>query len=57
MICKKFKITNEMANKIVSLLRHDPLYRVLSSEGKKEIGLFTWDRVAENTLDVYREVV
>ena len=44
-------------NKIISLLRYDPLHRLLSSEGKKEIDLFTWDRVTENTLDVYREVV
>jgi len=49
--------TDELANKIVSLLRYDPLHRTLVIEGKREIDLFTWDRVAENTLDVYREVV
>jgi len=26
-------------------------------QGKQEIELFTWDRVAGSTLDVYREVV
>jgi glycosyltransferase involved in cell wall biosynthesis len=49
--------TDEMANKIISLLRYDPLHRTLANEGKHEIDLFTWDRVAENTLDVYREVI
>ena len=47
----------EMANKIISLLRYDPLQKTLSKEGKKEIELFTWDRVADNTIDVYTEVV
>ena len=49
--------TDEMANKIISLLRYDPLHNVLSKEGKREIDLFTWDRVAEKTLDVYRGIV
>jgi len=48
--------TDEMANKIISLLRYDPLHRVMSCEGKKEINLFTWDRVADKTIDVYNEV-
>ncbi len=45
--------TDEMANKIISLLRYDPLHRVMSYEGKKEIDLFTWDRVADKTVEVY----
>lgn len=49
--------TDEMANKIVSLLRYDPLHRTLASEGKREINLFTWDRVAEKTQAVYRGVM
>ncbi len=48
--------TDEMANKIISLLRYDPLHTMLSNEGKREIELFTWDRVAEKTLDVYRGI-
>jgi len=48
--------TDEMANKIVSLLRYDPLRYTLAEEGKREIELFTWDRVAEKTLSVYRAV-
>ena len=49
--------TNEMTNKIVSLLRYEPLWNTLAEHGKREIELFTWNRVAENTLDVYKEVV
>ena len=48
--------TDEMANKIISLLRYDSLHRTLSKEGKREIELFTWDRVADKTIDVYRGV-
>jgi glycosyltransferase involved in cell wall biosynthesis len=49
--------TDEMANKIVSLLRYDPLHRTLVQQGKQEIGLFTWDRVADKTIDVYYGVM
>jgi glycosyltransferase involved in cell wall biosynthesis len=48
--------TDEMANKIVSLLRYDPLHKTLATEGKQEIDLFTWDNVADKTIDVYRGV-
>ena len=48
--------TDEMANKIISLLRYDPLHRTISNEGKKEINLFTWARVADKTIDVYGSV-
>ena len=48
--------TDEMANKIVSLLRYDPLHKTLADEGKREIDLFTWDSVADKTIDVYRGV-
>ncbi len=49
--------TDEMANKIISLLRYDPLRRTLAREGKREIELFTWDRVADKTIDVYSGVL
>ena len=48
--------TDEMANKIISLLRYGPLHKTLAKEGKKEIELFTWDRVANKTMDVYQGV-
>jgi len=49
--------TDEMANKIISLLRYDPLRRTLVEHGKRELELFTWDRVAERTIDVYKGVL
>ena len=49
--------TDEMANKIISILRYEPLRKTLSKNGKKEINLFTWDNVAKKTLTVYREVL
>ena len=48
--------TDEMANKIISLLRYDPLRKTMAVEGKREIKLFTWDRVADKTIEVYRSV-
>jgi glycosyltransferase involved in cell wall biosynthesis len=48
--------TDEIANKIIALLRYDALSKTINKVSKKEIQLFTWDRVAEKTLDVYRGV-
>ena len=48
--------TDEMANKIIALLRYDPLHKTMSEQSSKEIELFTWDRVADKTLDVYQGV-
>ena len=49
--------TDEMANKIIALLRYDALRNTMNEHSKREIELFTWDRVAENTLSVYRAIV
>ncbi len=48
---------DEMANKIVSLLRYQPLRSELAKNGKHEIKLFTWDRVAAQTMHVYRSIL
>jgi len=48
--------TDEMANKIIALLRYDPLHKTMSRQSSKEIELFTWDRVADKTLNVYQGV-
>ena len=45
--------TDETANKIISVLRYKSLSKALVDNGKQEIELFTWDNVAEKTLDVY----
>lgn len=49
--------TDEMANKIIAILRYDALRNTLNENSKREIDLFTWDRVAEKTMDVYRGVL
>jgi glycogen(starch) synthase len=49
--------TDEMANKIIALLRYEPLRNTLSENGKKEIILFTWDSVAKKTLNVYKDTL
>jgi len=49
--------TDEMANKIISLIRYKPLHKTLAQEGKREIELFTWDRVADKTIEVYNGVI
>lgn len=46
--------TDEMANKIIALIRYDSLADTMRQSSKREIQLFTWDRVAERTLQVYR---
>ena len=48
--------TDEIATKIVSLLRYESLRKSLSENGKQEVELFTWDNVAGKTLDVYNGI-
>ncbi len=49
--------TDEMANKIISLLRYQPLHKTMAEYGKEEIRLFTWDRVADKTRAIYSDVM
>jgi glycosyltransferase involved in cell wall biosynthesis len=48
---------DEMANKIISLLKYDVLHSTISKEGEKESEFFTWDRVADKTIQVYQGVI
>ena len=48
--------TDEIANKIVSVLRYESLRKALAENGRHEIELFTWDNVAGKTLDVYNGI-
>jgi glycosyltransferase involved in cell wall biosynthesis len=45
--------SDEIANKIIALLRYESLNKAITENGKQEIELFTWDNVAEKTLDIY----
>jgi glycosyltransferase involved in cell wall biosynthesis len=48
--------SDEIASKILSLLRYESLRESLAENGKKEIELFTWDNVAGKTVDVYNGI-
>jgi len=48
--------TDEMANKIIAILRYEPLRDHMGQSSKREVQLFTWDRVAERTIAVYRGI-
>jgi len=46
---------NEMANKIVAVLRHPPLQKTLREHGAFEVRKFAWLDAGRACLDVYRE--
>lgn len=48
---------NEMANKIVAVLRHPPLQATLREHGNFEIRKLTWKDSAQNCIDAYTEVI
>jgi glycosyltransferase involved in cell wall biosynthesis len=48
---------DEMANKMVAVLKHPSLDEVLSSEGCKEAGRFRWERSAVRVLEIYDRVL
>jgi glycosyltransferase involved in cell wall biosynthesis len=48
---------NEMANKIVAVLRHPPLQETLRTNGRKEAVGFRWEDSAARVQDIYRRVL
>jgi glycosyltransferase involved in cell wall biosynthesis len=48
---------NEMANKIIAVLRHPPLQKALREHGAFEVRKFLWTDVAKMCLSVYEEVL
>ena len=48
---------DEMANKIVAVLRHRSLKDNLKTESEKEISYFSWSRAADEVLSVYNQLV
>jgi len=48
---------DEMANKILGVIKYKPLSNTLSENGLREIQSFTWDKPAEKCMDVYNEVI
>ena len=47
---------NEMANKIIAVLRHPPLARTLREHGHIEVRKMSWNDAAQSCLNVYDEV-
>lgn len=47
----------EMANKIVAVLRHAPLRKALRDNGKFEVRSLTWDGAAQRCGGVYKEAI
>lgn len=48
---------NEMANKIVAVLRHPPLHAALREHGNFEIQKLTWRDSAQNCVNVYQSAL
>lgn len=48
---------DDMANKIVAVLRHPPLHQTLREHGAFEARRLTWDGAAERCSQVYAEVI
>jgi glycosyltransferase involved in cell wall biosynthesis len=49
--------TEEMANKILAVLRHEPLQRTLRTHGHFELEKFSWKDSAKKVKDVYESIV
>lgn len=48
---------DEMANKIIAVLRHPPLHSTLRAHGMLEIRKLTWDGAAQKCSKVYQEAI
>jgi len=49
--------TDEMANKIIAVLRHHPLSQTLREHSRLDLHRLTWDGAAEKCLRVYQEAI
>jgi glycogen synthase len=48
---------NEMANKMVAVLRYSPLHETLRTEGRKEIHRFRWEDSAAKVNEIYHQAL
>ena len=48
--------TDEMANKILAVLRHPPLQRTLRQHGRIDVGQLSWADSASKLADIYRDL-
>lgn len=49
--------TDQMANKIIAVLRYPPLSQTLKKQGRMELRGLTWDGAAEKCLSVYTQAI
>jgi len=49
--------TNEMANKILAVLRHPPLSQTLREHGRFELRRLTWDGAAQQCIETYGQAI
>jgi glycosyltransferase involved in cell wall biosynthesis len=45
-----------MANKIISLLRYEPLHSHIREEAHRNFGKFSWDLPAQKIYNIYHEI-
>jgi len=57
--CLKFNYwnTNDLAKKILFLIRDKKAYNKLRREGTNEVKKFTWEGIAKETLELYKKVL
>lgn len=48
---------NDLAEKIIILLKDKDLRMNLGNAGYRKVTEFTWDKVAERTVDIYKEII
>ena len=48
---------NEMANKIVAVLKHPPLASTLRQHGSIEVSRMSWSDAAQQCVDVYNQAI
>lgn len=49
--------TEEMVNKMASVLKHASLQSELASNGKQEVNGITWDKAAKKCVDLYEKIL
>lgn len=49
--------TDEMANKIIAVLKHEPLKNTLIKNGRKEVFGISWKKAAQKCVNIYNKVI
>jgi glycosyltransferase involved in cell wall biosynthesis len=49
--------TDEIANKVLAVLKYGALPKDLREESGKEVKLFSWSRAANDVIDVYSQLI